>query len=275
MAERRRRKKRSSSDDRSEVSDRVKKKIMRASDRPHRFRGLFYGRSGAGKTRLVASAPNCLVIDVNEEGWDSIRKEPLNPHTYEVKFWTDLTDVFWFLQEGDHEFESVALDGLTAMQDLAVKFVLGDEASRDASRDPDMMDRRLWNKVGELMKTQITNYRNLPMNVLFTATERKTQIGDEDDDDVEVIIGPALTPSAAGAAERAVGVIGYLHKRQVNVVSKKGGKRKKNRVVRRRLIIDDPTERYITKDRYHFNSAYIDAPDLTTMIADAVIEEEA
>lgn len=242
---------------------------MPASERPARFRALIYGRSGAGKTRLAATAPKPLTIDVNEEGWDSVRGEPLNPMTYEVKYWTDLTDVYWYLQEGDHEFETVILDGLTAMQDLAVKFVLGDETSRDASRDPDMMDRRLWNKVGELMKTQIINYRNLPMNVIFTATERKRVVGDEDDEEVEITIGPALTPSAAGAAERAVSLIGYLHKRQVNVVKTVKGKKKKTRVVRRRLLIDDPTERYQTKDRYYFGVPYIDAPDIQQMIADA------
>lgn len=272
MPRQRRRKPNISITDRSEVTTRVRKKIMPASERPQRFRALIYGRSGAGKTRLGATAPKCLTIDINEEGWDSIRKEPLNPDTYEVKFWTELTDVYWFLQEGDHDYESICLDGLTAMQDLAVKFVLGDESSRDASRDPDMMDRRLWNKVGELMKTQITNYRNLPMNVIFTATERKRVIGDEDDDEVEITIGPALTPSAAGAAERAVSLIGYLHKRQVRITRQKGGKKVRDRVVRRRLVIDDPTERYQTKDRYHFGSAYIDAPDISVMI-EAIIKE--
>ena len=249
--------------DRSKVASRVAKKIMLASERPQRFRVLIYGRSGAGKTRLACTAPNPLLIDINEEGWDSVRKEPHNPNTIEVKFWSELTDIYWFLQEGDHAFDSVILDGLTAMQDLAVRFVLGDETSRDASRDPDMMDRRLWGKVGELMKTQITNYRNLPMNVIYTATERKTAVGDEDDEQ-EIYIGPALTPAAAGAAERAVPLIGYLHKRQVNV--KRKGQKKRERIVRRRLLIDDPADRYQTKDRYHFGAPYIDAPDISQMI---------
>jgi hypothetical protein len=250
----------------------VAKKIMLASERPQRFRALFYGRSGAGKTRLACTAPNPLLIDINEEGWDSVRKEPHNPNSIEIKYWEELSDVYWFLQEGDHAFETAVCDGLTAMQDLAVKFVLGDETSRDASRDPDMMDRRLWGKVGELMKTQIVNYRNLPMNVIFTATERKTQVGDDDDDEIEIYIGPALTPSAAGAAERAVSLIGYLHKKQVNVKVK--GKKKRQRVTRRRLLIDDPTDRYQTKDRYYFGVPYLDAPDVSQMIEELSKEAE-
>jgi hypothetical protein len=86
--------------DRSEVSKRVAKKIKPASERPHRSRVMIYGRSGAGKTRLASTAPDPLLVDVNEEGWDSVRGEPLNPHTFPVKYWSELSDVFWYLQEG-------------------------------------------------------------------------------------------------------------------------------------------------------------------------------
>lgn len=240
-------------------------KIVRANELPQRFRMLVYGRAGSGKTRLASTAPKVLLIDVNDEGEDSVRND-FNPSVYRVKFWSELSDVYWFLQEGDHPFESVAVDGLTAMQELAMKFVLGDEASRDASRDPDMPGRQVWGKVGELMKTQIINYRNLPMNVIFTATDRKRVVGDEDDEELDITVGPALSPSVAGTAERAVGLLGYLHKKQVKVISRRGGKKRSNIVVRRRLLIDDPSERYQTKDRYHFGSSYIDGPDIPTML---------
>lgn len=254
-----------SSAERSKKARAVAKRIMPASELPFRFRALIYGRSGAGKTRLAASSPNPVILDVNEEGTISTARD-WDPPVFEAKFWEEITDFFWFLQEGDHGFDTVCVDGLTAMQELAIKFVLGDEYSRDASRDPDMPDRRVWGKVAELMKTQLTNYRNLPMNVVFTATDRKRFTGDEDDDDVGLSIGPALTPSVAGAAERAVSLIGYLHKRRVNIRVKKGGKTVKRQVVRRRLIIDDPTELYATKDRYYFGVPYLDAPDISTMI---------
>jgi hypothetical protein len=205
-----------------------------------------------------------ILIDINEEGTDSVRKD-FDPNTFRVYYWGEINDIYWYLQSGDHDYESVALDGLTGLQELCLKFVLGDEASRDASRDPDMPSRQIWGKVGQLMRTQITNFRNLPMHVLFTATDRKRFTGgDEDEDDAgEINIAPALTPSIEGAAERAVGVIGYLHKRPV-IVKAKG--KKPRRVVKRRLIIDDPTDKYMTKDRYHFGAPYIDAPDVTAMI---------
>ena len=103
--------KRTRTTDRSKSSARVRKQIVPASELPNRFRALIYGRSGAGKTRLASSAPKPLLIDINEEGTASVRND-YDPPVYEVKFWNELTDVYWFLQEGDHNYETVILDAV-------------------------------------------------------------------------------------------------------------------------------------------------------------------
>lgn len=244
-------------------NERVAKRIKPASKLPKRFRALFYGRSGAGKTRLVSSAEDVLVLDINEEGTDSVRND-YDPHVYPVKFWQEINDVYWYLQSGEHPYKTVAIDGLTGMQDLCMKFVLGDEAARDASRDPDMPSRAVWLKMSELMKTQITNYRNLPMHVLFTALERKKATGDEDDEDLEIFTGPALSPAVASAAERAVGMIGYLSKQQV-LAPRREGEKKRRRITRTRLTVDG-TDKYLVKDRYHVGSPYVDGPNVSKLI---------
>lgn len=249
---------------------RVSKRIMPASALPKRFRMLVYGRSGVGKTRLVSSCPNVLLIDVNEQGHDSVTKD-WDPHVYPVEYWDQLLEVFWYLQSGDHSYKAFAIDGITGMQNLCMKFVLGDEASRDASRDPDMPSRQVWGKVGELMKTQIINFRNLPMHGLFTALERKRFTGDDQDEaeEAEVSFGPNCSPGIAAQVEAAVGMIGYLYNRQVVIrpKAKEGKKRPKpQRVARTRLIIG-PSDRYLTKDRYGLMVPYIDAPDIQTMLS--------
>ena len=256
----------SGSSDEKRLNARVRKQIKPASELDSHFTALLYGRSGSTKTRTASTAPKPLLIDIDEKGTDSVRNDH-NPHVYRVTFWDQVNEVFWYLQSGDHDYETAIVDGLTGLQDLCLAFVLGDEASRDASRDPDMPSRQVYGKVGKLMKTQITNYRNLPMNIIFTALDRKRFTGEDDDDsDEELSIGPALTPSVAGAAERSVALIGYLHKRAVVKRRKEGKKIKTTRVVRTRLIIDDPTEKYMTKDRYHLGGPYIDSPDITNII---------
>jgi hypothetical protein len=112
------------------------------------------------------------------------------------------------------------------------------------------------------MKTQITNYRNLPMNVVFTALTRRSMIG-EDEEDAETVVGPACSPSISSHLEAAVDVIGYIYKREV-MVKVKGSDVKKPRT-KTRLIVEG-TERYLVGDRTHTLGNYIDAPDLTEML---------
>lgn len=252
-------KKSSSQANRAKRINLVRKRIMPASKRPKVVRALVYGRSGKGKTRLVSSAPDVLLIDVNDEGWDSVRKD-YDPDTFDVKYWQEINDIYWYLAAGDHPYKTVAVDGVSALQNLCMKFVLGDEASRDASRDPDMPSRPAYGKVGELMKTQITNFRNLPMNVVFTALERNREIG-EDEDDLEIETGPNCTPSVGSALEAAVALIGRITKKSV-VVKTKGGKRK--RTVKTELLVG-PSDRYVTKERYHVFDHVVKSPNLTEM----------
>lgn len=240
------------------------KRIKRASQLPHRFRACVYGRPGSGKTRFAASAPKVLIIDVNDEGTDSVRND-WDPQVFEVKYWQEINDIYWFLESGDHQFESVVLDGVTGLQNLCMKFVLGDEASRDASRDPDMPSRQVWGKVGELMKTQIINYRNLPMHVIFTALERRKSQGDDDDDTMEVYTSPQVSPGIANTLEGAVGMIGYLGVQQVVQRQKEGDTKKRTRVARTRLWVG-PREGYLTKDRYGLKVPYLEAPNVQKII---------
>jgi hypothetical protein len=144
-----------------------------------------------------------------------------------------------------------------------MNFVLGDESARDASRDPDMPSRQVWQKVGQLMKTQITNFRNLPMNVVFTAHTRTRNVG-EDEDDEQIITGPNISPSVQSHLLGAVGLIGYMMKREVVVKNRKGVRRKASRV---RMLIG-PSERFETGVRYTAlkDFEYIDNPDFQELL---------
>jgi len=243
----------------------IKKQIMPASKRPKRYRACIYGRSGVGKTRLAATAPRVLLIDVNDEGTDSVRND-IDPQTFYVHYWQEINDIYWFLESGDHDFLTVALDGVTSLQNLCMKFVLGDERSRDASRDPDMASRQIYGKVNELMKTQIINFRNLPMNVIFTALERKKATGDDEDEDIEIFSSPECSPGIAKTLEAAVGMIGYLSSTTV-YGPRKEGQKKRPRVIRTRLQLG-ASERYLTKDRYGLMVPYIDHPNIEKILGD-------
>jgi hypothetical protein len=254
----------------SKNNEKIAARIMRASEIASYQHALIYAETGQGKTRLSATAPNVLLIDVNDKGTSSTKRDT-NPKVFHVEFWSELAeDLYWYLQSGDHNFDTYAIDGLTSARTLCLNFVLGDEASRDAARDPNMPTRQIHGKVGQLMRTMITNYRNLPMNGVFTAQTRVLGGGDEEDDDEGPRkIAPDLPASVANHIEQAVDTIGYLTKRSV-VVKKKGGTKK--RVVRTRLITG-LTDKYVTKDRDRIYGEYIDSPNLTEMFKIANQEE--
>jgi hypothetical protein len=254
---------------RKDINAEVAAEIKRASEFDPNQNFLIYGGPGVGKTRVAASAPAPLIIDVDEEGTDSVRRD-IDPHVIRVKTWSRVNDIYWYLQSGEHEFQTVIIDGITGLQQLATNFVLGDEAARDASRDPDMPDRRVWGKVGQLMKTQITNYRNLPLNTIFTALDRVRDTGEGEEDEM-MVVGPAVSPSIQKHITAAVGTIGYLVKREVVVKSKKTGVKRKE--IRRRLLVGD-SERYISKDRNGLFGEFIDAPDISQML-DIIYGKEA
>src|SRR5438552_3658980 len=102
----------------------VKKKIKKASQLERHQRFLVYGGSGVGKTRLASTAPDVLVVDVNEKGTDSVRRD-IDPNVYPVEYWHEINDVYWYLASGGHKYRSVAIDGITALQTLCMNFVLG------------------------------------------------------------------------------------------------------------------------------------------------------
>lgn len=202
---------------------------------------LVYGQNGKGKTRFGASGPKPLVIDCNERGSMSIRNFK-DAQVFPVEFFPDIDMVYWYLHSGQHEHETVVIDTVTSLAQLCMKFVLGDESSRDPTHDPNMPGKREWGKVGELMRTVILNFRNLDMNVVFLAQERRGFTDDDDDDAPEIF--PEVSPSVRTALTASVDIIGRVFVKEV--VQKKGGK--KQAVPSYRMLIG-ASERYVTKDR--------------------------
>jgi len=247
------------------IRSRVEGKIHKASDLPLNLAVVVYGRPKVGKTRFCASAPSVLLIDCDEKGTDSTRDD-LDPSVIRIQTWSEINDIYWYLQSGEHQFQSVAIDTVSGLQTLAMNFVLGDELARDASRDPDQPSQRIYQKVTQLMKTQITNYRNLPMNVIFTAHTRTRTTG-EDEEDETIITGPNVSPAIQTHLLGAVGLIGYMMRREVVIRSRREGRTKRRKVSRTRLLIG-PSDRFETGVRYTAlkDFDHLDSPDFAEMM---------
>jgi hypothetical protein len=240
----------------------VKKRIIPVSEATPYVRALFYGRNGKGKTRLAASGPKTLIIDVNEEGTKSVRNYK-DAYVYFVKKFEQLDWVYWYLKEGKHEYETVVIDTLTQAQKLAMKFVLGEAEDRDPNRPTGLPDRRAWGQMTELMRPVIFNYRNLPMHVVFVCQERIDRGSDEEEESGEVRprIVPDLSPGLRADAMGAVEIMGRVYRRPV-----RRGKGKKETIVwQTRMLVGDH-EDYETKDRTGQLGEVVRNPTMQMMI---------
>lgn len=242
------RKKRTTSDKERIGAKKAEGLIVPVGDVKDYLNILVYARGGVGKTSFGASgAPEMktLIIDFNEQGTISVKRRP-NVFRYEVQYWQELDWIYWYLKAGKHDYKIVVLDTVTSMASICMKWVLGDEASRDASRDPMVPDKRAWGKVGQLMQLRIIDFRNLPMHTVFTAHERVTESEDEETETTTVEVVPSLSPAPRETMIGAVHVVGRMFTRDVELVSKKTKKTVKK--TERRLLIG-PDPKYTSKIR--------------------------
>ncbi len=201
------------------------KRMHRPADRERRPRFLIYSRNKKGKTTFAKSAsPRTLIIDP-EQGTDEMRRS--NPHVWPVDVWPDMDEVYEFLRhvnkcpfkacpQGEgHEFDWVAPDGLTRMNNMALKHVMRIQEERSLDRIPGMVIQKDYGKSGELMKDMLIKFHNLPQGIVFTAQERQMEAfqseEDEDYEDNSAWYVPDLPKAVRGSANAIVDVIGRLY----------------------------------------------------------------
>jgi hypothetical protein len=216
----------------------AKKKIRRASDVDPTFKFLVYSKNKRGKTRFAVSGgiEQTLVLDP-EKGTDKMRK--LNPYVWPITKWEDMQDAWGAIRtlelspkmfggQSEEPFKYVAVDGLTKINNMALRYIMRVEEERNLDRRPGILDRRDYNKSGELMKDMINNFLNLELGVIFTAQERVTSLdsGDNEEDEETTFFVPDLPNGVRGAINSVVDVIGRLYVVRVDVKGKTKAQRR-------------------------------------------------
>jgi hypothetical protein len=195
----------------------------------------FYGRAGTGKTTLFGTFPKPLLIDIQDEGTDSV-SDVKGLKVWDITDLDDLDDVYWFLHKGDHDFESVGLDTVTMLQNLKIEDLVGAKLRKSGKQAGDWgtMTKQDWGEVASYMKSEITRWRNLPLNVVFLAQERIFNVGEEDGDIgmIDPEVGPSLSPSVKSHLNAAVSVIGntFIRSRIIKKKDEKGKVREREKI---------------------------------------------
>ena len=219
---------------------------------------LVYGRSGSGKTTFAGSFPGpILFLDVADKGTDSIAGLK-DCKIMELKVWDDFEMVYWYLKDHEGEYATVVVDTVTQLQQFAIQRVL-DNKGKDSERAGDWgtMTKKEWGDVASMMKSWITNFRDLPMEVIFIAQDRTFNADEESMSQTDVLmpeVGPRLSPSVATHLNASVSVIGntYIREKIIKKEVKKSGFKKpkqEEKSVYQYCMRVGPNPIYITKLR--------------------------
>lgn len=195
------------------------KRIQRPADIKRLPKLHIYARNKKGKTTfgLTAGVERTLVLDP-EHGTDMMKSK--NPHVWYIEKWEDLDEAYNYLRLGEHDYDWVIVDGLTRLSQMALKYTMKLQEENSIDRIPGQVQQRDYGRAGEVVKTLLTNFQNLPMGVVFTSQERANEAADsEEDEDVEsatMEYVPDLPRGVRGYVNSIVDVIGRLYVAQVD-----------------------------------------------------------
>lgn len=200
------------------AASRIRKPTTSQAERQPRI--LVYGRNKKGKTRFCSSAGNILILDP-EEGTD--HETRIDPDVWKINAWADLNDVYMWLRSGKAKspitkqpYEWVAIDGLTRISNMALRWVMSQEEERNLERKPGQVGKQDYGRSNEMVKGMLHNFHSLrSMGVIVTAQERIREVpGSEEDEDAvntEFVFVPDLTNGVRSAVNSIVDVIGRIY----------------------------------------------------------------
>lgn len=141
---------------------------------------LVYGQAGAGKTSLIPTLPNPVVISA-EAGLLSIADADIP--FIEVKNMDTLREAYEWLKS-DEEYASVALDSISEIGEVCLS------AEKERAKDP----RAAYGEMQDQMGKLIRSFRDLPnKHVYFTAKLEKSQ-----DEMGRMLYAPSMPGNKAG-----------------------------------------------------------------------------
>lgn len=213
---------------------------------------VFYGRAGSGKTTLSGTFPGpILLLDCKDEGTDSVA-DVKGIDVMEVHEWEDLEHAYWWLVQNPGKYKTVVIDTVTQLQQIVVEEIGAKKAEKSgkAVGDWGTMTKGDWGDVASRLKTWITNFRDLPMEVVFIAQDRVFNVDEEGSDDgmIDPEVGPRLSPSVMSHLCAAVSVIGHTFIRS-RVIKQKVKGRTREKEVKEYCLRLGPSASYITKFR--------------------------
>ena len=170
-------------------------KIKKFTPSDHKIKALIYGPAGCGKTVFGGTAKKAIFASA-EGGLLSIADK--HPEYTEIKTLRDLRDLYSYLKNEDHSYETVVIDSVTEINEI-----IKGEIEKRTGHSMQLQD---WGVLAKEMRELLRNFRDLPMHVIFITQENYIQ-----DESKIKIIAPSLNGKTATDIAYFMDIVGYMH----------------------------------------------------------------
>lgn len=236
---------------------------------------MVFGPTGCGKTILGAQAPKILIFAVEPGVISAVKWMKKNrPGRKDFKIWNvnklqDLVDGYEYLRdsldEGSCPFEWVMIDTATKTQYRLWREIMTVLVEKHPHRDEDVPDRGEHFKMQLKMKRMVSDFNELPINVIWTAQPMNADLEGEDEERVIPLIeGKDGAISASIAAD--MDVVMYMRRMKVKRKGEASG-----RLIRR---LYTQHHIYWCKDRFDVLPATLDDADFVKDIIEPIRNAE-
>jgi len=198
------------------MTESIESRIIKPSPKMQYLAGCIYGRGGVGKTTLLGTMPGKgIVIDVPHiEGGSIVLADHQDRiGLFQASDWGDLAEIYGYLRNDRHSYKWVAIDTLTAIQELAKRKTLKDREGI-LGADPHTISQQDWGKIGQLDAEVYYKFKLLPMHVIFNAQERLRGT-----DEGALEYQPDVSPSALSSLLPPMYLVGRLYIQEVTLES--------------------------------------------------------
>jgi hypothetical protein len=242
---------------------------------------MVYGVPGSGKTTLAATTADVphmrdvLMIDAESGSLSISDRNDLD--IIRIANYTQMSKVHEYLRlhcrhrdennldglrqlesrvrgvdvQNPRKYRTVIIDSLTEVQKYCMYHIMGVRiGDRQLDVEPDTPEFKQWGQSSEMIRLLVRSFRDLPMNVIFVASEMTTE-----DEAKRQLRSPNLPGKLSSEVQGFLDVVGHLQ-----VAPGEEGK------VQRRLYLQ-PGRTFQAKNRFaSLKVAYIDSPNIGELI---------
>jgi hypothetical protein len=223
---------------------------------------LVYGDPGSGKTVLAGSADAVpelrpvIHIDV-EGGTFSLKDFHPEVDVVRVQSWEQLQQVYDQLhRERGAGYKTAVLDSVTEMQKFSMYGIMGKLKVARPDLDEDIPGMREWGKNIEQVRKMIRAFRDLPMNCIFTALDRK----DQNKRTGLTEHRPSLSGKVADEVAGFIDIVAYMYNKFLPVQGGMDGETENHR-----FLLTQKTDEYVAKDRSNKLPQVVQDPDMKVL----------